>query len=319
MTCSKDLRVGVVGLGPHFRETLLPALIGQDGVILSAFCDMNGTAREWVRVRFPHAVVTDQVSGQEFWSAIDCVICCSWPGIHERVLVLSIDHYKHCFCEKPAASSAAALDEILNQEPRDLVIRVGHTFRYMGGARRFIELTNNAKLTCLEVTYLGSGPNGSRWGMDPRKSFSLTHLTHAVDFVTAAAGDIREVHEATWSSRGDTDSVAVSFGTEQCQLATLFATNAASAFTCKASAVFENGALVHLDSLRNVTFTGQTLKEKRSGAIWKERDLGTISQNDGYMDELCDFFAEIRGSGQCRLPDLVHARHVLQVIEQIEG
>lgn len=102
-------------------------------------------------------------------------------------------------------------------------------------------------------------------------------------------------------------------------MVSLFATNAASAFTYKASAILSNGALIHLDSLRNVTFTGKTPAEKRSGMVREERDLGTISQNDGYTDEWRDFFAEIRGNGQCRLPDLAHAKHVLEMIEEVES
>lgn len=190
----KNLRVGVVGLGPHFKETLLPALIGQEGITLKAFCDQDVAAREWVHARFPDALIVWHVSSADFWRSIDCVICCSWPGIHEQVLTLAIDHHKHCFCEKPAASTAAALDQILEKKQLEgLVIRVGHTFRYMGGAARFIEVASSSELVCLEVTYLGSGPSGSRWGMSPRKSFSLTHLTHAIDFVTASAGRILEV------------------------------------------------------------------------------------------------------------------------------
>ncbi len=316
----QDIKVGVVGLGSHFKETLLPTLIGQKGVILSAFCDQSAERVQWVRPRFPQAVITDNLSGTDFWSAIDCVVCCSWPSVHEQVLKDAIDRGKHCFCEKPAASSATALGQILGkQRANGLVFRVGHTFRYMGGASRFIDLVANNDLMCLQVTYLGSGPNGSRWEMDQRRSFSLTHLTHAVDFVTASAGRVIEVRNVAWSIIGETDSLAASFMTERCKLVSLFATNSAQAFTFKASGVLASGALVHLDSLRNVTLTGETLEEKRSGSIWKERDLGIGLQNDGYMDEMAAFFDEIRGEGPCRLPNLEHAKHVLEVIERIEA
>lgn len=319
ITDPTNIRLGVVGVGPHFRETLLSALLAQDNVMLTAFCDNTSEATQWVAARFPGAVITDQVTDVEFWGAIDCVICCSWPRIHEQVLVLAIEYGKHCFCEKPATSSASALDHILREQLNNLVIRVGHAFRYMGGGARFIDIVSQQPQACLEITYLGSGPRASRWAMSPRKSFSLTHLTHAVDFVTAAAGNVLHVENVIWSSSSDTDSVVATFNTEWCRLACLFATNAATAFTCKATSVLTSGALVHLDGLRNVTLTGQSIAEKRSGQIWRERDLGVNPQNDGYMDELRDFFAEIRGTGHCRLPDLTHARHVLAVIEEIGG
>ncbi len=313
-----DIRVGVVGLGPHFMETLLPALIGQPGIILAAFCDRSSEKLEWARARFSYAVITEDISSPEFWAAVDCVVCCSWPHVHERVLTLAIEHGKHCLCEKPVASSALTLGQILEKKPSPgLVMRVGHTFRYMGGARRFIELVNQDDLMCLEITYLGSGPNGSRWGMTSRTSFSLTHLTHAIDFATAAAGNVTQVLNVAWVSAGDTNTVAIVLATTRCPLVNLFVTNAAPAFTCKASGVLRIGGLVHLDSLRNVTLTGKAPAGKRDGAIWKERDLGTIPQNDGYMGEFADFFAEVRGTGQCHLPDLTHAKHVLEIIEAL--
>lgn len=315
-----DIKIGVVGLGPHFREILLPALISQDSVIMTAFCNHDVDAMNWVGKRFPNALITDQVSDKNFWDAIDCVVCCSWPSVHEQVLALAIDHSKHCFCEKPAASNVAQLNQVLQKhQPAGLIIKVGHVFRYMGGGARFISLTEQKNLTCLEVTYLGSGPRGSRWGMSSPKSFSLTHLTHAVDFVVAVAGEIAMIQSVAWSNEGDRHSVSILCRTERCALVNIFATNAAAAFTCKATGVFPSGALIHLDNLRSVTITGQTPEEKRSGSIWVERDLGTMVQNDGYIDELRDFFAEIHGQSHCRLPGLIQARHVLSVIEEIQG
>lgn len=319
---TQDIRIGVIGLGPHFRETLLPALIGQEGIILSAFCDCTEYARSWIGKRFPGSYVTDSLSNIDFWTSIDCVVCCSSPQVHELVLGISYDREVHCFCEKPAAVSSENLLQIMKKEKfcrKNCVRKVGHTFRYMGGARQFLEIASHHDLTCLEVTYLGSGPNGRRWGMEPRPSFSLTHLTHALDFVTAAAGKISSVTNVRWSAQGDTDTVAVTLVTERCPIVNLFATNAAPAFTCKASAVVGGSGLLQLESLRSVTLTGKVSSEKRSGQIWKERDLGTHVQNDGYMDELRDFFAEVRGESTCLLPDLAYAQHVLEIIEQIEN
>ncbi len=315
-----NIKVGVEGIGPHFRETLLPALFSQHNVHLTAFCDLNVNSRSWAQIRFPGALITDQISDIRFWELSDCVVCCAWPQAHEQVLTLAIEHRKHCFCEKPVASSTKALDQVIQkQQPTGLVIKVGQVFRYMGGAVRFIDLISQENPTCLEIAYLGSGPRGSRWEMSSIKSFSLTHLTHAIDFITASVGEIMLIQSVVWSNEGERHSVSMICKTEKCALVTLLATNAATAFTCKATGVLPNGALVHLDSLRTVTLTGQTPQEKRSGSIWRERDLGTAAQNDGYIEELRDFFAEIGGTSKCHLPGLVQARQVLSVIEEMVG
>lgn len=320
MAVPQEVKVGVVGLGPHFKEILLPSLLAQDNVILSAFCDNNEEARRWVSSRFPHTTVAADFMDDSFWNQIDCVICASWPKVHQTILKEAVNRQKHCFCEKPAALDASALDEIINKGvPSNLVIRIGHVFRYMGGGSRFINITHRERLICLEVSYVGAGPRGSRWNLGSRKAFSLAHLTHAIDFIVAVAGNVVSVQNATWSRTRGYESLTAIFKNARCPLTCLFATNAATAFTCKATAILEGGGVITLDTLRNVVMTGIDPSAKRKGEVWKERDLGTIVMNDGYIDELRDFFAEIRGSGHCHLPDIVQARHVLNIIEQLLG
>ncbi len=167
------------------------------------------------------------------------------------------------------------------------------------------------------MAYIGAGPRGGRWNLGSRKAFSLAHLTHAIDFVVAVAGNVVSVQNAVWSRKAGSESLTAIFKNVRCPLTCLFASNAATAFTCKATAILEGGGVITLDTLRNVVMTGIDPSAKRKGEIWKERDLGTLVMNDGYIDELRDFFAEIRGVGHCHLPDIVQARHVLAVIGEI--
>lgn len=318
MPILQEIKVGVVGLGSHFKETLMPALLAQDNVMLSTFCDNVKEACHWVSVRFPNATVVADFTDDSFWNEIDCVVCASWPKVHQAVLQQAVNRKKHCFCEKPAAFDAKALDEIINKGiPSNLVIRIGHVFRYMGGGSRFINLTHRERLICLEVSYVGAGPRGGRWNLGSRKAFSLTHLTHAIDFVVAVAGNVAAVRNAVWSRTAGCESLTAIFKNTRCPLTCLFATNAATAFTCKATAILEGGGVITLDTLRNVVLTGIDPSAKRKGEVWRERDLGTVVMNDGYVDELRDFFAEIRGVGHCHLPDIVQARHVLSIIDEL--
>jgi predicted dehydrogenase len=319
-TAPQEVRVGIVGIGTHFKDILLPALMAQDNVILSAFCDNAEKARQWASYRFQHATVVSDFTDDRFWDAIDCVICASFAKVHQAILEQAILRKKHCFCEKPAALDAAGLDGIISKGiPSNLVIRIGHVYRYMGGGSRFINITHQHRLICLEVSYIGAGPRGSNWNLGSRKFFSLAHLTNAIDFVVAVAGNVTSLQNATWSRTQGCESITAIFKNARCPLTCLFATNAATAFTCKATAIMEGGGVIMLDTLRNVVMTGFDPKpsEKRTGRIHSERDLGTIIMNDGYAEELRDFFAEIRGSGHCRLPDIVQARHVLSIIDQI--
>src|SRR3989344_3845399 len=123
MTVPQEIRVGIVGIGTHFKEILLQALLAQDNVILSAFCDNSEEAQQWASSRFPHTAIVSDFMDDSFWDNIDCVICAASAKVHQATLQQAVIRQKHCFCEKPAALDASALDDIISKGiPSDLVI-----------------------------------------------------------------------------------------------------------------------------------------------------------------------------------------------------
>lgn len=309
-------------MGSHAREVIVPALAALDHHV-TAVCDIREDGRAWGRRRFADAYSTSGVEDDEFWNRVDCVVACATPQVHEVVLTESIRRRKHCFCEKPAAVSAKTLQRLAGLHEKlgsdRPVIRIGHNFRYTSGGARFIGLLSNhlRRIQLLSIWYVGAGPRGSRWGLPPRDAFALTHLTHAIDFVLAAVGNVESFGSIFWAERDGVENVAFTLQTKRCGLVNVSATNAAAAFTCGARAVFDDGSAVELDSLRSVTWTGFADQGKRAGSILRERDLGTLYQNDSYGEELTEFFAEARGSQACRLPDLRTAAASLQIVEDI--
>lgn len=319
-----NVRIGIIGIGAHAREVIVPSLVALDqSDEVTAVCDSRAEARAWASSRFAKAYVAESIEDEEFWSRIDCVIACATPQVHEVVLAQAVKRRIHCLCEKPVGSSAATLTRLADlydgiAAPRP-VIRVGHNFRYTAGGSRFIDLLGSGlrKMSILNLFYSGAGPRGSRWGLRPREAFALTHLTHAVDFVMASAGTIDVTGNVDWAEDDGIESVSFTLRTRRCALVCVSATNAAAAFTCTAKAVFEDGTAVELDSLRSVTVTGTVGQDKRAGPMWRERDLGTLYQNDGYGEELRAFLAEVRGAGASRLPDLRTAAAALDIVGDV--
>src|SRR5438105_4997099 len=100
MAIPQEIKIGIVGLGPHFREILMPALMAQDNITLSAFCDHSEEPRQWASSRFSHATIVTDFTDDKFWEKIDCVVCASWARVHQAVLQQAVNRNKHCFCEK---------------------------------------------------------------------------------------------------------------------------------------------------------------------------------------------------------------------------
>lgn len=306
------LRLGIVGIGPHFRETLFPALI-QTNFSLRAVCDTLPEAQQWASSKIGNCLVSSDFKDNSFWDNIDCVMCCSSPFVHEEVLARAITLKKPCFCEKPAASSSRALDSLIARGTKGLVLKIGHVFRYTIGGEGFIDHMRESDAKCLMVHHLASKPRGPRWGIPSRRSFALSHLTHALDFIIASVGNITHIHSSVWNTYGDAESVTACFKTARCSHVTLCATNAAPAFMFKAHGVRQDGSAADLESLNLVRITGLTPTGKRSGPM-RQMEVG----DDCFRDELRSFEAFSRGGGHCRLPNLDDARHVLSVIEELD-
>lgn len=89
-----------------------------EGVQIVAGCDLRADAREWISTRLGTVRTTSDVEDRHFWEAVDCVVGCATPQVHEVLLARGLIEGKHCFCEKPAGVSSRSLRELAQRMPR---------------------------------------------------------------------------------------------------------------------------------------------------------------------------------------------------------
>jgi len=66
---------------------------------------------------------------------VDACIICTPPHVHNAILKDCIAAGKHVLCEKPLSSSSAETKEILKDAPKDLVLGMCHSYRFMSSRK----------------------------------------------------------------------------------------------------------------------------------------------------------------------------------------
>lgn len=110
------LKIGVVGVGMIGREhiqRLGNKLVGAQVVALN---DVNAKQAEDVAARLPGAKTYSTGEALIAASEVDAVVVTSWGPTHETYVLAAIQAGKPVICEKPLATTAAAILGIVEAE-----------------------------------------------------------------------------------------------------------------------------------------------------------------------------------------------------------
>src|SRR5271168_2728088 len=100
------VRVGVVGLG-YWGPNLARNLAAIPGCELAWLCDASAQARERLERSFPGARSTGELDDLLADEDLDAVVLATPVPTHARLAIAVAQAGKHCFVEKPLATTAA--------------------------------------------------------------------------------------------------------------------------------------------------------------------------------------------------------------------
>jgi predicted dehydrogenase len=147
------VRVAVAGLG-YWGPNLARNLAAIDGCELAWLCDASQEARERMAAAFPGARATadlDEVLGDE---TVDAVVLATPVPTHADLATAVLRAGKHCFVEKPLATSAADAQRVLDAAGETgRILMVGHLLEYHPAVRRLKELIDADELGGLYYMY----------------------------------------------------------------------------------------------------------------------------------------------------------------------
>ncbi len=169
---AQPVRVGVVGLG-YWGPNLARNLAAIPGCEVGWLCDASEDARARIAAGFPGARTTANVGDLLVDDELDAVVLATPVPTHAALAVSVAEAGKHCFVEKPLATTAADAERAVAAAARaGRVLMVGHLLEYHPAVARLKDLIDRDELGALYYIY-GNRLNLGKLRADENALWSL--------------------------------------------------------------------------------------------------------------------------------------------------
>jgi predicted dehydrogenase len=193
----KQVRVGVVGLG-YWGPNLARNLGAIPGCEVSWLCDASEEARAALERSFPGARTTEVLGDLLDDPQLDAIALATPVPTHAELAVAVAEAGKHCFVEKPLATTAADAERAVTAaEAAGTTLMVGHLLEYHPAVTRLKELIDAEELGELYYVY-GNRLNLGKLRADENALWSLG--AHDVSVALHLIGEEPEECEAQGAS-----------------------------------------------------------------------------------------------------------------------
>jgi len=201
------IRVGVVGLG-YWGPNLARNFAAIPGCELSWLCDASSEARARLERSFPGTSMTGDLGALLSDPELDAVVLATPVPSHAELAVMVLEKGKHCFVEKPLATTAADAERaVAAAAEADRTLMVGHLLEYHPAVARLKELIEGDELGDLFYVY-GNRLNLGKLRADENALWSLG--AHDVSVALHLIGEEPEecvAHGASYVREGVQDVV----------------------------------------------------------------------------------------------------------------
>jgi predicted dehydrogenase len=171
-TQDRELNVGVVGLG-YWGPNLARNFAAIAGCHVSWLCDASEPARARLAQSFPAARTTGSIEELLADPTLDAIVLATPVPTHAELAVRVAQAGKHCFVEKPLATSAAdAQRAVAAAEQAGTILMVGHLLEYHPAVAHLKELLDAGELGALYYLY-GNRQNLGKLRADENALWSL--------------------------------------------------------------------------------------------------------------------------------------------------
>jgi predicted dehydrogenase len=166
------VRLGVVGLG-YWGPNLARNFAAIGGCEVAWLCDASEEARARLEPSFPGARSTAEIDELLGDRALDAVVLATPVPTHAELAVAVAEAGKHCFVEKPLATTAADAERaVAAAAAAGRTLMVGHLLEYHPAVTRLKELIEGAELGELYYVY-GNRLNLGKLRADENALWSL--------------------------------------------------------------------------------------------------------------------------------------------------
>jgi predicted dehydrogenase len=213
------IRIGIIGCGGLTQAVHLPCLASLETFQVVAACDLREEAARRAAARCPGSrSYTEWPRLLE--EALDAVLICAPPAVHEEVTLAALARGLHVFLEKPPSMTAAGARRLVDAAAgRPQRTMVGTMWRHAPAHQMAKELSQApefGQVLTFYGRYLCPGP-GMRmdWGLDRHddvqmmRFFMLDHIVHLADATRFFMGDLAQVQAIRSHTQGESYALAV--------------------------------------------------------------------------------------------------------------
>jgi predicted dehydrogenase len=182
----RPIRIGVVGLG-YWGPNLARNFAAIAGCELTWLCDASREARDGLSPSFPAARTTADLDDLLNDPELDAIALATPVPTHAELAIRVAEAGKHCFVEKPLATTAADAEAAVAAAARaNTILMVGHLLEYHPAVDRLKELVAGGELGSLYYVY-GNRLNLGKLRADENALWSLG--AHDVSVVLHLIGE----------------------------------------------------------------------------------------------------------------------------------
>jgi predicted dehydrogenase len=149
----RRIRVAVAGLG-YWGPNLARNFAALAGAELGWLCDASPQALERVGAQHPGARRTHDLADVLADDTVDAVVLATPVPTHAALAEQVLDAGKHCFVEKPLATTVADAERaVAAAERANRLLMVGHLLEYHPGVAKLKEIAESGELGDLHYVY----------------------------------------------------------------------------------------------------------------------------------------------------------------------
>ena len=147
------IKIGVIGLG-YWGPNLARNFAAIPGCDLTWLCDALPEARDKLAPSFPSARAPETLDDLLSAPDLDAVVLATPVPTHAALAIRVAESGKHCFVEKPLATTAADAEAaVAAAEQAGKILMVGHLLEYHPAVDRLKELLDEGQLGGLYYVY----------------------------------------------------------------------------------------------------------------------------------------------------------------------
>lgn len=181
-----NFKLGIIGIGQHFKENLLPNLLTTNGFLVDSIYSSNVDKALYFKDLFRAKKIFNNWKNLIDESKVDAVIVTGSPDFHQEVINYIINKKIYVFVEKPPLPDFKSLKLILkNRDKIKKRIFVGYSFRHSSSFNQLKEIVEkNDEINYLNFRYITNKPRNIIWNCKSIfESFVMAVGIHPIEMV----------------------------------------------------------------------------------------------------------------------------------------